>query len=205
MRASANRLRTDLDLRDSFVLVYSGNLGVGHEFETLMQGVAIAREQVPAIRIVFFGSGARLAEVRQLTRDLGLEPCVTFAPLVPAEHLPESLGLADLGVVTLRKGFEGLMVPSKLLGYMARGIPVLYVGPPSDASELVSRHGCGYCVGTGDSATVARTIVEAYGNREKLAAMGGAGQQAYEEGMSRERAMSRYEDVLRRCLDAGRG
>lgn len=205
IRGSANRLRTDLDLGDCFVLVYSGNLGVGHEFETLLRGVAIACEQVPTIRIVFFGSGARLSEVRQLVQDLGLEHRVNFGPVVPAERLPETLGLADLGVVTLRKGFEGLMVPSKLLGYMARGIPVLYVGPPSDASVLVSRHGCGLCVGSGESAAVARTIVEAYGNREKLTAMGRAGQQAYEAGMTRDQALSSYDDVLRRCLDAGRG
>src|SRR5256885_10913785 len=45
----------------------------------------------------------------------------TFHDLVPAEDLPLSMGVADLALVTLRDGFEGVVVPNKLLGYMARG------------------------------------------------------------------------------------
>lgn len=199
-----NRLRGELGLGDSFVLVYSGNLGVGHEFETLLRGIAMAREHVPALRLVFFGSGARLLDVRESTRALGLEGSVSFLPPVAAGRLPESLGLANLGVVTLRAGFEGLMVPSKLLGYVARGIPVLYVGPPSDTATLVQRHRCGFCVPNGDAEGIARVIITAYADRERLAAMGRAGQEAYERGLAREHALVRYEEVFRRCLELHR-
>jgi glycosyltransferase involved in cell wall biosynthesis len=205
VQGRVNRLRAELGLGDSFVLVYSGNLGLSHEFEALLRGFAIAVRHVPSLRLLFFGSGTRLDEIRQLAGELDLGPSVTFLPFVPSDRLPETLGLADLGVVTLRDGFEGLVVPSKLMGYMSRGIPVLYIGPRSDADLLVSRLNCGFSIRNGDSKTVAHTIVEAHGDRGRLREMGRAGRDAYENGLTREHGLSRYEAVVRACLDAGRG
>jgi len=205
VRGRANRLHTELGRGGNFVLVYSGNLGLGHEFETLLRGFAIACQQVPSLQLLFFGNGARGAEARQLARDLKLGPSVRFSSLVSSDRLPETLGLADLGIVTLRDGFEGLIVPSKLLGYMSRGIPVLYIGPRSDVDLLISRCGCGISIRNGDSAAVARAIVEAHRNRERLRDMGCAGRQAYEQGLTREHGLSRYVSVVQACLDAGRG
>jgi glycosyltransferase involved in cell wall biosynthesis len=204
VRGTDNPMRTVFGLGDDFVLVYSGNLGLGHEFDTLLQGVAVARRQVPSLRVLFFGSGARLEEVRKLVASLGLDCCTSFAPPVPGEQLPQTLGLADLGIVTLRAGFQGLMVPSKLLGYMARGIPVLYIGPPGDASGLLSRHQCGFCVRNGDAEGVAQAILEAWSGKDRLGAMGSAGRRAYESSLSSEHALSRYQAVLQDCLESGR-
>jgi glycosyltransferase involved in cell wall biosynthesis len=197
-------LRAELALHDCRVLVYSGNLGVGHEFETLLRALATARRDLPTLRLVVFGNGARLTEVRELAIRMGLRDQVIFELPVAADRLPETLGLADLGVVTLRKGFEGLMVPSKLLGYMARGIPVLYVGPPSDVSELVERHGCGLCAANGETDRLARLIVDACNDEARLASMGEAGRRAYQADLCRERALYRYESLMRDCLAAGR-
>jgi glycosyltransferase involved in cell wall biosynthesis len=201
VRGQANRIRSELGLQDCFVLVYSGNLGLGHEFETLLRGLAIALERVPALKIVFIGKGPRLAEVQQLVQDLKLESSVMFSAFVPASQLPETMGLADLGIVTLRDGFEGLIVPSKLLGYLSRGVPILYIGPRSDVDVLVSQHDCGFSIRCGDSAAVSRAIIAAYQDRKRLQEMGEAGRVAYQQGLSRDHGLSRYESAVRECLD----
>jgi len=201
VRGKANLLRSQYGLQDSFVLVYSGNLGVGHEFETLMRGFASAVQRVPGMKLVVFGKGIRLAEVHKLVHDLKLESSVKFSAFVPSSRLPESMGLADLAVVTLREGFEGLIVPSKVLGYMSRGVPVLYIGPRSDVDVLVSQHDCGFSIRCGDSAAVSRAIIAAYQDRKRLQEMGEAGRVAYQQGLSRDHGLSRYESAVRECLD----
>jgi colanic acid biosynthesis glycosyl transferase WcaI len=205
IRGGENRLRDELALGPGLTLVYSGNLGVGHEFETLLKGFALARREKPDLNLVFFGDGARLGEVRRAVRDLGLESAVRFGPFVAADRLPETLGLADVGVVTLREGFQGLMVPSKVLGYMARGIPVLFIGPSSDVDSLLARHGCGLSVRSGEPDALARVILELHADRERLDTMGRAGRQAYEAGLTRAHALTQYESTVRACLAAGRG
>lgn len=204
VRGERNALRREWALQDKFVLVYSGNLGAGHEFETLLLGFARSLEVVPQARLVIIGRGGRLAEVRQLTRDLGLGLAVRFSDLVPAEQLPHSMGLADLAIVTLRPGFEGLIVPSKLLGYMSRGVPVLYVGPHSDVDHFLTRYGCGIALRNGDVAGVCNAIVNASQTPEALRAMGAAGASGYEADLSRTAALARYEAVVAHCLGSDR-
>ena len=200
VRGPSNRLRSEWGLQDSFVLVYSGNLGIGHEFDTLLAGFARALERCPRLRLVVIGKGSRLDEVTRLAGELGLDHAIRFSALLPAERLPESIGLADLAVVTLRPGFEGLIVPSKLLGYMSRGVPVLYIGPDSDISDLIARYGCGIARRTGDTAGVADAIVALQQRPGELADMGAAAAVGYEAHLARGRGLARYESAVRACL-----
>lgn len=204
-RGPTNRLRGEWKLGTDFVLLYSGNLGIGHEFETLLQGFVAARRAGASIVLVIVGKGSRLDETRERVRQLGLESAVRFADLVPAERLPESLGVADLAVATLREGFEGLIVPSKVPGYLARGIPVLYVGPRSDIDHLIERYDCGYALRNGDVAGVAAAILDAYDDRERLQARGRAGKAGYESELRRELGLARYATVIGEALESTRG
>jgi glycosyltransferase involved in cell wall biosynthesis len=156
-----NPLRSQWGLQQRFVVLYSGNLGVGHEFETFLRGVRTAAETVANLTVVFVGDGSRAAEVREQSCALGLADRVVFRAFVPAEQLPLSMGLADLALVTLRTGFEGTIVPSKLLGYMARGIPTIYVGPDSDVAQMIRAADCGVCCAPGESARVAESLCAA--------------------------------------------
>jgi hypothetical protein len=54
---------------------------------------------------------------------------VLFRPYQPQDRLRESLGVADLSLVTMRDGWEGLVVPSKALGIFAMGSPTLLTLP----------------------------------------------------------------------------
>ena len=155
---------------------------------------------VGALRLVIIGKGSRLEEVQRLASELDLGDAVRFSDLLPADRLPESMGLADLAVVTLRPGFEGLIVPSKLLGCMARGLPVLYVGPASDTSAVIDRYHCGISVDGGDAARLADVILEAQRSPGRLREMGMAGMTAYDAYLSREHGLRRYEQVVRECL-----
>jgi glycosyltransferase involved in cell wall biosynthesis len=126
---------------------------------------------------------------------------VRFLGFVPAERLPESHGLVDVALVTLRPGFEGLIVPSKLFGYLSRGIPVLSVGPDSDVERLLVRYACGVAVRNADEEGVTRAIRKLHDDRAGLAALGAAGQAAYEAELARERGLARYAAVVKACLD----
>ncbi|HEY6824397.1 MAG TPA: glycosyltransferase family 4 protein [Steroidobacteraceae bacterium] len=196
-----NKLRLEWGLADKFVLLYSGNLGLAHEFETFLQGVRQAAKSVPALRLVFIGRGSRLQEVRRRIAELDLEAIVRFNDLLPPARLPESFGLAQLAVVTLQPAFAGLVVPSKLPGYMARGMPVLYVGPDSDIERFVKGSGGGVCQRTGDVQAVRATLIELAHDRERLAALGVRGRRYYEEQFAVQHGLMRYEAVIREVLD----
>jgi len=199
--AAENPLRREWALGDKFVLLYSGNLGLVHEFDTLLRGVRQALNSLPSLRLVFIGRGGRLEEVRRLVDELGLADITRFSELLPAHRLPESFGLADLAVVTLRPEFAGLVVPSKLHGYMARGIPVLYIGPESDAAQFIADAAAGVCLRVGDVDGVAAALVALAANRERLSQLGANAQHYYAREFARERGLARYEGVIRSIVE----
>jgi colanic acid biosynthesis glycosyl transferase WcaI len=200
-----NALRREWRLEDKFVVLYSGNLGLAHEFEALLRGVEQARPSLPSLRVVFIGRGSRLAEVKRRVGELGLEPIVRFNDPLTATRLPESFGIADLAVVTLQQGFQGLVVPSKLQGYMARGIPVLYIGPDSDIDQFIKRSSGGISVPCGDFQGVASALIELAADRKRLAALGLNGRRYYEAEFAKARGLAGYESAIRSALNPDPG
>jgi glycosyltransferase involved in cell wall biosynthesis len=107
------------------------------------------------------------------------------------------LGIADLALVTLLPGFEGLVVPSKLLGHMARGIPTLYVGPrDGDVAQTIAESFGGIVVGNGDAGYLADRLVELASDREQLRRMGQCAARFYAENLTREIGLGSYDSVV---------
>lgn len=198
-----NPLRSEWGIGARFVVLYSGNLGVGHEFETLIRGVQQAVDAGADPILVIIGGGVRLPEVRAFCERLGIAGRVIFKGFVPAHMLPWTLGLADLAAVTLREGFEGVVVPSKLFGYMARAVPVLYVGPDSDAAEIVRDSLCGACCRPGDPQAVAAALLAAARDAGRLRQWGENGRSYYLRHLGRERGIVQYVALVRRTLEGG--
>jgi len=192
-----NPLLTEWRLREAFVLVYSGNFGAAHDCETLLRGFAQANKLAPELRLVIIGRGTRVAEARHWTDALGLGDWVTFKSFVPFALLPQTFGIAHLGVVTLLPGFDGLVVPSKLLGNMARAIPTLYVGPEgSDVDVYIRESGGGITIVNGDVEGFARRVAELARHPQRLREMGLAAQRYYAKFLARDIGIARYQSLL---------
>jgi glycosyltransferase involved in cell wall biosynthesis len=196
-----NSLLREWQLGDKFVVLYSGNLGLAHEFETLLRGVELAHRSLPALRLIFIGRGSRLAEVKRRVGELGIESVVRFSEPLASERLPESFGIAQLAIVTLQPGFEGLVVPSKLQGYMARGIPVLYIGPDSDVDQFIKRSSGGISIPCGHAQGVASTLIGLAADQQRLAMLGLQGRQFYDTEFAKACGLARYESTIRSVLN----
>lgn len=124
---AAGGLREAWGLTDKFVVGYSGNLGRVHDLESVL-ALAEALRESPKIVFAFIGGGAQLRRLKATVRARRL-PNVVFHPAQPRARLSESLGMADIHLVTLRPGCEAFVVPSKFYGIAAVGRPIIFVGP----------------------------------------------------------------------------
>ena len=79
------------------------------------------------VELIVIGDGDHLPELRRLAHALGLADRVSFAgQRVPVHALPAMLRTADIGVVPGRSGvYNALAIPTKLLEYVACGVPVI--------------------------------------------------------------------------------
>jgi len=107
-----------------FVLLHAGNLGFYGAWDTLLSGAAsLAAESVG---LVFVGDGAQRQRLE--TAAAGI-PNVRFLPFFPANQIFSVLAAADAHIITVKRGLEGVVVPSKMYGILAAGKPIVAVAP----------------------------------------------------------------------------
>ena len=151
-----------------FVALHAGNLGFYGAWATLLKAAEILRNENTGL--VFIGDGANRA---QLQASVNGSSNVRFLPFRPVEQVPHVMMAGDLHIVTIRRGLEGVVVPSKLYSILAAGRPVLAVAAQeSDAARIVCESGCGFAVDPDDPTAVARAIRELRNDPARLADMG---------------------------------
>ncbi|ALM84034.1 glycosyltransferase WbuB [Bordetella sp. N] len=106
---------------DAVVAMYSGNMGGKQGLETLAQVARVLRRE-PHLHFVFGGAGHQRDVLQAACANL---PRVHFLPLQPAERLPALLACADVHLLPQRAGAADLVMPSKLIGMLASGRPVI--------------------------------------------------------------------------------
>lgn len=135
-------------LLQHFTILYSGNLGLYYEFETLLE--AAARLQGDPFRLVFVGSGGRKQFITETIAKRGLKNVLMF-PYQPFETLNDSLNACDASLVTIAKGIEGISFPSKLYSSLAVGKPILAISEQgSELREVVEHERTGLWAELGD-------------------------------------------------------
>jgi glycosyltransferase involved in cell wall biosynthesis len=150
-------MRERLGWEGKFIVLYSGNIGLAHDFETLTGAAKLLEDD--GVQMVFAGEGPRLEQVRRDTA--GLEH-VSFLPSQPKEDLSAFLAAADAHLVSVRAGLEGLVVPSKAYGIFAAGRPIFYVGgADAEVAKVIAESGGGAVIPNGDASALAEAIKQA--------------------------------------------
>ena len=135
---SQNKLYKEWGIFSKIRIIYSGNLGIAHDWETLLKALRISKLPPKDIQIIFISNGKRIKDAMAYSNKFLFKNSVIFKDLVEPALLPYSMGLANLACVSIRSSYGGLVAPSKFPGYLARGLPVIYVGPNSDISEILN-------------------------------------------------------------------
>ena len=120
-----------------FVFLHAGNLGFYGAWETLIEAAKLLEKSDPDVALVFVGDGAQRDRLVALADGC---KSIRFLPFFPANKIPSVMAAGDVHVITVKKGLEGVVVPSKLYGTLASGRPILAV---TEAASDVSAYYAG--------------------------------------------------------------
>jgi len=139
-------------------ILYSGNLGAVHDL-SLLPALAERLTTYADIHFLVVGAGSGWLRLRQACQRLGL-PNLTFLPTQPQANLPFVLATADIGLVALARGGEGVSMPSKTYYTMAAGSAVLGLSDhSSDLAAIIRQYVCGLNVPPDDADGAAQAIL----------------------------------------------
>lgn len=181
--------------RGKFVVMYSGNLGLSQQLETVIAAAERLRDD-SRILFVLAGEGARKASLEDWVAKHGL-PNVRFLPCQPKERLAELLGAADIHLIPLKDGAAGCLVPSKAYGIMAAGRPfVAIMDAHAEIARLAARHDIGVVVRPGDDSALAAALQGLAIRPKDLALMGFKARQLALKSFDRTIVTRKFGEVL---------
>jgi len=180
---------------DEPVIGTVGNLTAKKDHETLLRAIALARKEVPTIRLVLIGSGPLDAETRRHTAALGLADSVIMAG--SRDDVPDLLPGFD--VFALSSRFEGL--PIALLEAMATGLACVAT-TVGGIPEVVNDGHQGVLVAPGDPVALAAALVALLADpcrREELGRNAATRAGQFDLTAAVRRIEQVYDEALRRC------
>ena len=180
---------------DEFIAVYAGNLGVKQGLDVLIEAARLVTDK--RIRLVICGAGAQRDVLQARVRELGL-PNVTMLPLQEGEDYRSLLTDVDVCFITQQAGAGNSFFPSKLLGLLAQGKPVIIVADPeSELARSVGEGQYGLTLPPGQPAELARVLDSLAADPQRLAQYSAAGQQ-YVQQWEKSAVMENFERELTR-------
>jgi glycosyltransferase involved in cell wall biosynthesis len=158
----------------SFVLLHAGNLGFYGAWDTLLTAARkLARD---GVGLVFVGDGAQRTEIEAAAASA---ENIRFLDFFPAGKIPSVLAAADAHVITVKRGLEGVVVPSKMYGILAAGKPIIAVAPEeTDVVRLGRRDGFAVCANPDKPEDLISAVRALVGDAQKLKNMGEAARAA---------------------------
>jgi colanic acid biosynthesis glycosyl transferase WcaI len=203
--AEQNELRKNWAPNSRFIVGYAGNLGRAHDVDTITKAMTIlqkcavhstADDIAGRILFVFIGGGALRAKLERemLKRRL---TNVRLYPYQPREHLAETLGVADVHLVSLNPKLEGLIVPSKFYGIAAAGRPTLFIGAKDgEIARLIDEAKCGFTISPGDAQALVDHIMRLAEAPKLRRHMGARARAAFDKHWTKDRAVDLWEEAL---------
>lgn len=164
-----------------FVLAYTGNFGKYHDFDSVLDAAKLVAKEVPDVTFALVGRGAKKAQIEKRIKDEGIANVRMF-DFVPDADYADLLSAADVCLVTLEAGMEGLCVPSKFYSILAAGRPTLAtMNPEAEVAYTLAEADCGVSVGLGDPKAIADAVLALRADPEGLERMGRNARAVFDE------------------------
>ena len=162
-----NPLAKNFNPGGKHIVLYSGNMGVSHDIDTML-GAAKQLRKRDDILFLFIGGGDKYQAVVDYQKSHQLDNIAIY-PYQEESDLPYTMALASISLVALDGGAQELMIPSKVFYYMAAGSAVIGIcSGESELNDIINTCDCGVCMEPGDPQNLADKIEKLLQNPKEL-------------------------------------
>ena len=173
-----------------------GNIGKSQGLARIVETFeADPRLEELGAELTLAGAGVAEEEVRATIRTNR----VKMPGVLDGDSLRAEIARSHLGAVTQAYSGGEFNVPSKLMNYLAVGLPVIAsVNPESEAARIVKQSKSGWVTDSVNPQGFVDSIVKAIADREDLARRGKAGAEFARKNLSAEALVDKFETAIGR-------
>jgi glycosyltransferase involved in cell wall biosynthesis len=185
----------DADETPGLRVLCMGNIGYSQNLPRLVEAFEQSQRLPAGTRLIITGTGELEPEVRARVRTERVE----MKGLLPS--VDSELDRAAVGLVPQRPDIVEFNLPSKLMNFMARGVPVLAsVRPDSETARLVQRSGGGWLTDASDPNAFPEAVSRIAGNPDDRAARGRRARAFAAEHFSADVVADQFERILEQTV-----
>ena len=183
-------------IRQKHVAVFAGVMGPSQYLE-LVLAIAERMQDQTGLLFLLVGDGKEKEKLQQLARDKKLSN-VQFEGFISRDTYPDLLNACTIGLVCLSPQNQTPVVPGKILGHMAAGLPVVaFLHTASDGHALIAEAGCGVSANSADLDACVQVLQELIARSDDaFEQVGQAGKRYAIEHFSKQVCVSQLETML---------
>lgn len=187
-------------IRDKWnlIILYTGNMGEAQDMDTIIDSIIqINNEKLKDnVFFIFTGHGSKQKQMEQKLIENGINN-YKFYGFLKGQDYKDVLNIADICLVSLKKGIEGLGVPSKTYGYFAYSKPVISImSEDTELAKNIIAYNAGFNVSQGDVLGFIKVIRELIENPQKLEILNINSNKIHEELYKKELSLNKYKDMI---------
>jgi len=149
--------REELGLRNEFLIVHSGNMGVKQGLEVILNAAQLSQDD-KSLHYLLVGDGAVRDQLQDRAKEMNLSN-LRFLPLLPDERFRELLITSDVNLITQQKCVADIVFPSKVITLMAAGRAIVAsVSPTSEVARVLSGAKAGLVVPAEDPVGLMKAV-----------------------------------------------
>jgi colanic acid biosynthesis glycosyl transferase WcaI len=192
----------DADANRPLIVQYSGNMGVTHPVEMLLDCAELLQREGVNARLEVFGWGLKQSWFLREMNHRNLAN-VHFGERCARGELSQRLAQCDAALILVRRRMAGISVPCRFYNILAAGKPVIVAADAeSEVAMVVQEHGLGWVVEPDDLSAVASAITDAVQRRDELISMGERAARLGAHEYSFQAAFDRYVSTIDECQQA---
>jgi colanic acid biosynthesis glycosyl transferase WcaI len=178
-----------------------GNIGHSQGLTSLVSAFERQPDLTGDALLVITGTGVAAEEARAQIRSARVQ----MLGMVNDQRLEHELQSADVAFVSQRYEGSEFNIPSKLMNFMAYGLPVLAaVNPSGEVARIVRESGGGWVVDSSDADSFPRKLAQIGASRAELDMRGGAARRYAEAHFTQREFAGRFDRTLRLLAAAPR-
>ncbi|MCJ7601444.1 MAG: glycosyltransferase family 4 protein [Desulfobulbaceae bacterium] len=194
-----NEFRKKNGLDGKFIVLFAGVLGFAQDLDTVIES-GVHLKDYPDIMLLIVGEGVEKERLEAKVKSMGIKN-VVFHPFVSKEKYPEVVAASDVCLAPLQKRLKCPVIPSKILGYMSAGRPVITSLPlEGDAPYVIRTAECGLCVEPGEPLKLAEAIIRTFKEPAQRELWGGNGRQYILRNHERVNCIKIYEKIFNKLI-----
>lgn len=187
--------RKQWNITQKHVAVFAGVMGPS-QYLDLILNIAEHMQEHSDLLFLMVGDGKEKVRLQELATAKGLSN-VRFEGFISRETYPDLLSICSIGLVCLSPQNQTPVVPGKILGHMAAGLPVAaFLHTNSDAHVMLSQAQCGVSANSADLQACMSAMKSLLENEVEFTEIGARGRRYAIENFSKEACVTQIETML---------